>query len=183
MNDGSLWIDPGVAGEGCALAYFDGSGMLRQSWFERAPRAGSRELFYLGDLERVGVERPAYQGKKSQGARIQDLMDLCWEGALLAALYASQTAADLEEYTPAEWKGSEPKPAMHRRLWRILTPKEKRVLGGDATGRAIVAAVEKGALNRWGRPGVSYYQKAFVMHNRLDAAAFGAVCLGRLEKL
>jgi hypothetical protein len=66
-------------------------------------------------------------------------------------------------------------------LWDVLTGAEREVLGGADTFRRIAAAVQKGALDRWGKPGASYYG-AWTGHNLLDAAALGAYQLGRLER-
>jgi len=90
--------------------------------------------------------------------------------------------ATLIEVTPSAWKGTEPKPQHHARLWEVLTPEERAILGGMATARAIADAVRKGALSRWGKPGASYYPRSFTTHNLLDAAALGCWHLGRLQK-
>ena len=174
---GLVAIDPGVAA-GCAVALFY-QGALAGVRFARARSA--QVLDGLG-VTVVVVERPEYQGARSLASRVQDLLALSWEGAALAAWYAGRAGAELVELTPSQWKGSEPKPIHHARLWAQLTLSERAILGGDATGAAIERAVEKGALSRWARPGASYYPRAFVTHNQLDAVALGCHYLGRLPR-
>ncbi len=175
-----LAIDPGSAGAGNACAAF-ANGVISWAWFERASRATSGGAVPFAT---VVVERPAYQGARSDAARVADLIDLAWSGALLAGAYAGRDGARLVEYTPAQWKGSVQKPIHHYRLWQVLTPAERLVLGGADTERRILAAREKGALDRWGKPGAAYYgsSKGATVHNLLDAAALGAYHLGRLTK-
>lgn len=187
-----LAIDPGVSGYGCACAAFAG-GRLAASWFERAGRSDPHKETPPHGLVSIAfdviiVERPVLQGDRTRAARPQDLMALAWEGAMLAGMYAGRDAARVIEWPASDtrdgrgWKGSEPKPVQHARLWRILDPDEREIIGGDRVGAAIMAAREKGALNRWGRPGASYYPRAFTEHNKLDAVALGATFLGRLER-
>ncbi len=199
----TLAIDPGHAGEGCACAVY-ADGTLRAAWFERYAGRVLGSPAWLR-IDEVVVERPAYQGARSDQARVADLINLAWSGALLAGAYAGRDGAWLVEYTPNDvrdkrcpkharvstrpapctcsrgWKGSEQKPVQHARLWEVLTPAERAVLGGDATARRIDAAVTKGALERWAKPGAAYYG-AWTGHNTLDAAALGAHHLGRLER-
>jgi hypothetical protein len=172
-------IDPGVAGAGCACAAFNNE-TLEAVWFRRASRAPGLSERLADPCDVVVVERPELQGRRTRSARPQDLMSLAWEGALLAGTYVGRDNATLVELTPRQWKGSVPKPICHARLWRVLSIAEQNILGGMATEIAIEKAVEKGALNAWGRPGVSYYPKAFTVHNLLDAAGIGCFYLGRL---
>jgi hypothetical protein len=173
-----LSIDPGSAGKGNALAYVR-EGRLAEVWFERFDRKSYISCPY--HFNYVVIERPQQDGR-SRAARPEDLMGLAWEGALLAGAYSCLNTAALVELTPTEWKGSEPKPQMHARLWKILTPAERLVLGGERTGIAIHKAREKGALDRWSKPGVAYYPRSFDTHNLLDAAALALVYGGRLAK-
>lgn len=170
-----LAIDPGVAA--CACAAFNDQRLVGV-WFEPASREALCDLAFDG----VIVERPALQGDRTRAARPQDLMALAWHGAMLAGMFAGRDGAPVVELTPQEWKGSEPKPVQHARLWGVLDDAERDVLGGAKTERAIFAARERGALNRWSRPGASYYPRAFVTHNLLDAAALGATYVGRLGR-
>ncbi len=216
----ALVIDPGSAGEGNAVGAFEGYELVR-AWFERTPatfRGNVGKANYLAPTtarvstlefsDEVGVvvvERPALQGQKTRAARPQDLMDLCWSGAMLAGAYAGRDGCPILEFTPNDvrdkrciyhvkrsigsactcsrgWKGSEPKPVQHARLWEELGPAERLVLGGDMTRDAIYEARERGALDRWGKPGVEYYPKRFTTHNLLDAVALGCTYLGRLQR-
>ncbi len=177
-NANALAIDPGYAkkskGCACAVAF---SGILTRVWFERA-----RD--FLGkpgevDLDFVIAEQPQQDGR-SWSVPPAVLIKLAWEGAKLAGLYAGAGFAELRDPTVADWKGSEAKPAMHRRLWQVLSLAEMNVLGGAATGTRIRKACEAAALKRWA-PG-NYYG-AWDGHNLLDAAALLMCELGRLKKV
>jgi hypothetical protein len=189
-----LAIDPGVSGYGCACAAF-AEGRLVYTWFERAGRFNPHDTLPPAapgitavSFDVIVIERPVLQGERTRAARPQDLMALAWEGAMLAGMFAGRDSALVVEWpandTPGVrgWKGSEPKPVQHARLWAVLDAEEQEIVGGERVARAIFAAREKGALNRWGRPGGSYYPRAFVMHNQLDAIALGCTYLGRLER-
>lgn len=194
MGDAILGIDPGHAGQGNACAAFEG-GRLVSTWFERVttytaapPPPDPRNLKARGSFRVIVVEQPVYQGERSNRARPADLMNLSWSGALLAGAYAGRDGAPIAALPANDsggvrgWKGSEPKPVMHARLWEVLTPEERAIMGGDRTWAAIAKAREKGALNRWGRPGASYYPRTWVRHNELDAVALVCVYLGRLTR-
>lgn len=174
-----LAIDPGVRDK-CACALFI-EDELKSVWFEA--HADARR--YTGApplaLLRVVVERPEYHGARSDAARTQDLLALSWAGAALAYAYGGAADAPVIERGVGEWKGSEPKPVMHARLWRVLSDAERALLGGGATHAAIAKAVEKGALRRWKAGGV-WYPRKFVAHNLMDAAALGSWELGRLKR-
>lgn len=176
----ALAIDPGygrkTGGNACALAR---SGVLVRAWFERPSDARKG---YARDLDHVIAEQPQQDGR-SWDVPPGVLIRLAWDGALLAGLYAGANGAKLHDPTVSEWKGSENKVPMHRRLWAVLSPAEREVLGGDKTTRAIIAAVEKGALCRWSKSGAELYPSGFKTHNLLDAAALLMVALGRLEKV
>jgi hypothetical protein len=169
----NIAIDPGSAGRGNAYVYARDT--IRVAEFGRAADG------HYPDVDTVVIERPQ-QDARSYGARPKDLIALAWSGALLAGVYVGQ-GARLVEYTPSAWKGSEPKPLMHKRLWAVLAEAERRELGGRATERAIMAAVEKGALSRWSKPGASYYPKSFTAHNTLDACSLYAYYVGRLKRV
>jgi hypothetical protein len=183
-----LAIDPGSAGQGNAAARFEHE-RLGGAWFERFANADQvrdrrtnyRGLYYGPTFATVIVERPDYQGKRSDAARVADLIALAWSGALLAGAYAGRDGAELVEYTPRQWKGSEQKPIHHARLWAVLDAGERAILGGAATERRILEARERGALSRWAEPSAAYYG-SWTGHNLLDAVALGCVHLGRLEK-
>ena len=72
---------------------------------------------------------------------------------------------------------------MHYRLWDVLSEAEHLALGGPATGRAIAAACERGAMCRWSKKGAELYPSTFTTHNLLDAAAILMWAYGRLEKV
>jgi hypothetical protein len=167
-----LSIDSGVHECACARFHED---RLVCTWHQD-PRGTLEAISY----DAVIVERPQYDAR-SDRARPADLMALAWSGALLAGRYAR--GARVVELTPREWKGSEPKPISHKRAWAVLDAQERAVLGGDATGRAIVRACEKGALKRWAIAGAACYPRSFKTHNVLDAAAMGLTHLGRMRKV
>lgn len=189
MTGAILGIDPGHAGQGNACAAFVG-GRLAATWFERVPTSprASQGAAAPWPFRVVVVEQPVYQGERSNRARPADLMNLSWSGALLAGVYAGRDGAPIVALPANDsggvrgWKGSEPKPIMHARLWAVLDDDERAIMGGDRTWAAIAKAREKGALNRWGRPGASYYPRTWVRHNELDAVALVCVYLGRLTR-
>lgn len=162
-------IDPGVAL--CAVARIFSS-RLDAVWYE-APE-GFQNLDFSEALL-VVVERPEYQGARSDAARTQDLMALSWAGA--RAAYS--LGVEVREVTPREWKGSTPKPVHHMRLWEDCLTEDERKLFAPDTGKRIMAAARKCALSP-GRPGASYYGK-WDGHNLLDAAALGLAFVGRFR--
>lgn len=133
------------------------------------------------DITDVIVEQPQ-QDARSWGVPPAVLIKLAWEGAALAGLYAGASGAVLHCPTVSEWKGGEKKPAHHARLWAVLSPAERAVLGGEKTHAVIKAACEKGALCRWKLPSDQLYPSTFKTHNLLDAAALLMWALGRLTK-
>lgn len=139
-------------------------------------------VFYRDPADRpdiVIVERPEYQGARSDAARAQDLMALSWAGAQAAYSVGCNV---VREYTPGEWKRSEPKPPQHLRLWEdCLTDTERKLFPPD-TRKRVMAAAEKCALHP-GRPGADYYGrgKGSEVHNLLDAAAMGLAFVGRFR--
>jgi hypothetical protein len=177
---GVLSIDPGYAkrkhGCACALSY---DGRIVKTWDERP--TPWQNFGRTGTIHRVVIERPQQDGR-SRTVPPEHLIGLAWNGALLAGLYCGVYGALLTELTVHEWKGSEPKSAQHARLWAVLDPREREVLGGLATERAIYAARERGALKRWASHPTAYYPASF-NHDALDAAALNAVYSGRLQKV
>ena len=176
-----LAIDPGFErrGGGCACACFR-QNELTHAWFRRPKDTYGKLLPASFDLDLVVVEQPQ-QDRRSRGVPPAHLIRLAWDGALLAGLYAGATGAKVKAVTPFDWKGSEPKPVQHARLWRVLSPAERAVLGGGPTEAAILKARKAGALERWAKPGGAYYPRAFIKHNLLDAVAIGCVELERLK--
>lgn len=183
-------IDPGV--HRCACAAYAG-GLLVEAWYETAQTfergeapAPSRAVCYecgsRGDPPRsdvIVIEQPQFDARTRSAQR--EVFLLGWHGALLAGSFAGRDQCPIVAAEPREWKGSEPKPQHHARLWEELSATERRVLGGARTGELILSARRAGALARWAKPGAYYYGKNTV-HNLLDAAALGAWYAGRLEK-
>lgn len=173
-------IDPGYAvrGPGNACAEFV-HGVLDRIWFAR-----SQDLW--GTLGRaispnvVVLELPQTR-RRGTGAQAtaETLIKLTAEGCLLAGIYAGASGGRVELLTPSEWKGSVPKPIQHKQLWARLSPEERALLGGDATLRQILAAVDRGAAQRW-PPGKSWYPQEWAVHNALDAVGLGCTYLGRI---
>lgn len=162
----TIAIDPGIK-LGCAYVIAE-DGLISRCGFTHDPLRDQ-------GINTAIVERPAYQGAKSDGATAQVLMDLAWFGAKVA--YGS--APVVHEYTPRDWKGSKHKPVHHAAIWEMLNRDERSLFGGDYTKRIIDATVEKGARDRWKRPGGDYYPKSFVTHNLLDAAGLLLFATGR----
>jgi len=175
-------IDPGCAkrGKGSACAAFRGS-RLAGIRFARPCAIHVAQIAELGAeyLDRVIVERPQVDAR-TQG-RERAVVDLAWAGAAIAYWIAGVAGARVEELTPTAWKGNARKPQHHARLWAVLTPAERALLGGDATLRTIETAKRAGAAERWRRGGgAAYYPAGFETHNLLDAVALGCFALGRL---
>ena len=182
MSATLISIDPGSAGQGSAVAVFDRRGALILATYARANQCAHLEGGAFDLPVRVVVERPAAQGARSRGAYVGDLISLAWDGAALAYYLRGYFGAEpVTERTPQSWKGSQPKPQQHARAWAALDDAERALLGGPSTGAAIDAATERGALDRWKRPGVEYYPRSFKTHNLLDATALGLVTLGRMR--
>lgn len=180
----ALAIDPGygrgTGGNACALVRH---GQLTCAWFERSVDWPGRDAFAsVVAPDHVIVEQPQQDGR-SWEVPPATLIRLAFEGAALAGLHAGASGAQLHVPTVTDWKGSENKAAMHRRLWAVLSMGECGVLGGGITEVAIERACERGALCRWSKSGAELYPKSFVTHNLLDAAALLMVALGRLEKV
>lgn len=172
-------IDPGYAakGKGCACCY-GVNGQLTRWWFARpivlaaalrAARHGA-VMPVASSVDLVSYECPQ-QDARSYGVPPEVLIRLAAEGAALAGIYAGYYQAQLIAETPTAWKGSVAKPVQHGRLWALLRPCERRLLGGDATALAITNAKRAGALDRWKRKGAAYYPRGFEAHNVLDAVA------------
>lgn len=174
-------IDPGYAkrGRGCAVARFDDR-VLRDVWYARPD--GDVERLRASDAGEVVWECPQLDARSRVNA--SSVVALAAVGGVLAGLYAGASGCRALAVTPNDWKGSTPKPVAHARLWALLTYWERAVLGGDATGMLIADAQRRGALDRWGHDGASYYGKsaAATVHNLLDAAALGAWRVGRLPR-
>jgi hypothetical protein len=172
-------IDPGYAAKsgGCACAGFADSHLIC-AWFRRPEDYNG----LIGrDLDTVIWERPVHRVRDPQYAHVvpvEVLLELTAQGAMLAGMYAAGRCP-VVALRPHEWKHSRHKPPHHKALWRILTPAERALLGGEATYAVIEAACRKGALARW-KPGTNYYPSTFATHNLLDAVALGCTYLRRV---
>lgn len=181
LSGHGLSIDPGAkrlewngtAGT-CACAYFDRGSLAHVEFNDYPGGAG---------LDWVVVER-MQADSRTRGIDIRYLLLCQFNGARAAAFAAGQAGRNtrVTDVTPSEWKGTEPKPAQHARLWMQLDPSERLILGGDATMAIIESALDKGARTRWGKPGADYYPRGWVVHNILDAVGMGLEHTGRLEK-
>lgn len=173
-------IDPGYAarGEGCAVAIFV-EGVLARAYFARPDKLGEA----LGDMGmRVGgsaVYWECPQVDTRTRVSVPACVKLAAVGGMLAGMYAGAWGATIRAVSPSEWKGSTAKPVHHARMWRTLHDTERWLLGGAATLQEIESAQRKGALDRWSRPGASYYPARWNTHNLLDAAALGLWAVGR----
>lgn len=128
-----------------------------------------------------------YEVPDRQEAPLADLVKIATAGAQLAAWLSR----DVHPVGVQTWKGSMPKPIHHARMWEELSREERRVLGGPATGRAIDAAAERGAADRWRKSGKLYYRAGElpklasglkITHDTLDAAALLLWSVGRLPR-
>lgn len=168
-----LAIDPGA--DSCACVTFEHDRVVRAEF--ALPPAWEPAGPSIVVVERMQAD------ERTRHVDVRHVLACQWNAALCAGYLAGRTGAAVQWYTPTEWKGSEPKPAQHARLWdTVLSGDERAVFGGAATRAVIERAVEKGALKRWKIDGASCYPRSFMMHNLLDAAALGCVHLGRLEK-
>jgi hypothetical protein len=134
----------------------------------------------------VVVEIPQADGR---AAPVEDLIKIAVAGMKLATWCAGR-AGEIVEYRPREWKGSTPKPPHHARMWRVLTPAEQALLGGERTAAAILAACKRGAAAGWKKPGATYYRASEfptvngtkITHDILDAVALALYDLKRIKK-
>lgn len=175
-------IDPGYA-YGSAIAVFSGTRLVRVLFDVDAVDArkfGTAGARTLGTPDLVVVEQPEHRANEGHAAAT--VLRLAWEGALLAGRLAGRHAR-VVAYTPTAWKGSVPKPIAHANLWDALSVAERKLLGGKTTHAMIERAVERGAVERWKRPGAAYYPSTWVTHNLLDAVALGRHYLTKTGKL
>jgi len=132
----------------------------------------------MPEVHTVVWERPQVDRRTRQS--VPSIVRLAAEGGTLAGLYAGACGARIVPVSPTEWKGAVSKPVHHKRLWRVLSEEERSQLGARV-GREIDAACRRGALDRWSRPGASYYPGGFAEHNLLDAIGIGLWHLGRID--
>lgn len=175
-----LYIDPAADLNHCACALFDGPQLAQVGFYMALPLCAIP--VHGGHDAEIMVERPEYQGQRSDAARVQDLLDLAWTGARLAYAIAGTWGLAITgvcEVTPSQWKGSIAKPPHHARNWSQFTAAEQKLFPAG-TGKRIDTAAEKYALSP-GKPGASYYGRAkgSEVHNLLDAAIMGLWANGR----
>lgn len=174
-------IDPGA--KVCAVAGFDSRHRLvyvGPHGVGDVPSYSSRAVVEIP--ERVNVA----------GVQADDLIRVAVAGARMAERCVRGAPGAVRELRPAEWKGSVPKPVHHRRMWAVLDYAEQDLLGlGNKTWTAIELACERGAADRWKKPGATYYRArelpslvcgTKITHDLLDAVALGLYALGRLPK-
>lgn len=169
-------IDPGYAqrGKGCAVALFAHRALVAVR-FER-PETVSLAALSIGATD-VVWECPQLDARSR--VSVPAVVHLAAVGGMLAGMYAGACACRAEGVTPSVWKGSTSKPVHHGRMWALLAPSERALLGGEPTYAAIEAAKRAGGLDRWGRDGASYYPSSWLTHNLLDAVGLG---LWRLKR-
>ncbi len=176
-----LSIDSAVT-PACALFC---ENQLLEVGFEKWPKI-------LLPLDVVVVEQWQYRGI-ADAPKVPNLIKMMTGGLLAAGYAAGGSRCPVVLYTPKEWKGEEPKPVHHARLLGVdtagaLDAGEINLLALAAEMSAtklldtVRRAVERGALDRWGKAGHLYYPSAFKFHNILDAVALGCFHIGRLEK-
>jgi hypothetical protein len=174
-------IDPGA--KACAVAISDGSCLLLQWVGMVCPQftSGPADSDRL-DAGRVIVELPEANGRATPP---DDLIAITAAGFFLAGMIAG---GPVRAVTPREWKGQTPKPAHHKRLWAALSAAERELLGGAPTLKAIEAACQRGAKDRWRKQGARYYRASEfptvravkITHDILDASALNLYDSGRL---
>lgn len=164
-----LAIDPGWSEPGSARAHFDGERLVRVDfWSWRRPGVPVT-------VDQIVIEKPQEDNRTPHVRDSYAKLCRAYDYAL------EHHAGPVRRYTPRQWKGSCPKPQHHARLWERLTDAERAVLGGTETRLRIRDACERGALNRWSKPGARYYG-SWNGHNLLDAVALGAFHIGRISK-
>jgi hypothetical protein len=145
-------------------------------------------LFGADGFDRVVVEVPTLRGDNTPNP--ESLLLITSVGCRLSERFARDWR-NIQEYRPAEWKGSTPKPPHHRRMWDALTPAERALIGGYKTECAIEAACLRGAKDRWQKPGATYYRArelptspagVKITHDILDAVALALYDLRRIKK-
>lgn len=139
--------------------------------------AGVRELGYAAAVREsredgpspvVVVEKPQMDAR-SREIPPKVLIDLAWNGALVAAALRPSSIVTV---APAAWT-TIPKPVMHLRIWRTLTPSEKSLFPADTF------VVLQDAARHYAR---TRRAKKHAHYNTLDAVGIGLFHLGRMKK-
>lgn len=172
-----LASDPAWAKPGSACAEFR-NGALHSTWFWdwRNPGVHSSAVA-LAECKTLVVEKPQ---KDARTRHVQESYDKLVAAYELTIEKYNTHGTHVRRLTPNQWKGSQPKPQHHLTIWEELTPEERAILPADCESR-IVRACERGALNRWAKPG-AYYYGSWKGHNTLDAVGLGLFHLGRIGK-
>ncbi len=181
-SDEIVAVDPGK--HTCAVAIGDSQWGL--SW--AGPTTFAHSDSWKEFAGAAIVEVPSANGRATPP---DDLIAEAVHGCLLAGRLCS---GEVRCVTPNEWKGSTRKPIHHDRMWGALSAEEQILLGGDATYDGLQAILERGAKERWRRPGAAYYRAADLptvemstgayrlTHNELDAVALLLFALGRIDR-
>jgi len=164
-------VDPGYAekGPGCACAQFI-SDRVVLVWFIKP-----REFHSATGASVVVYECPVVRPREDVSpGKANNLIRLAAVGAELAGRYAGR-GGTVVAVEPHVWKGSTPKPVQHGRLWDELTEDERDVVRqavGIDVALHIAEAKRRGGLDRWSKPGHTYYG-SWTGHNLLDAVGIG----------
>ncbi len=163
-----------------AVAVADRGRVYRLDWIHHRDIAGAGPNYLIvSGLRTVVAEKPQHDGRP---ASAQTLIDLSWGSAAAAFWLAARHLAHVVELEPREWKGQEPKPVHHMRVWAALDPTERALFPAN-TEAQINAAADKAA--RWPRgkkKPSSWYPASFKSHNHLCAAGLVLVSVGRLKR-
>ncbi len=181
MKGSLLAIDSGHPE--CAVAVAEGTRLVHVDTITR----DTFKIGYRFGFDRVVVEVPTIRGEATPNP--EDLLLIAIAGSCLAGRFAGRYGMIIE-YRPREWKGNTPKPPHHARMWGMLTPEERTLLGGARTRHAIEQACMRGAVNRWQKYGATYYRAhefptvngIKITHDILDASALALYDLGRIPK-
>lgn len=192
-----LAIDPAYAakGPGCACALFCG-GRLSALYYARPARQRPATPDGAVVVWERPQARPLSNAPKSAHvislAHANVLIQLACAGATLAGACAAEADGTVVEVPPLDWKGSTSKPVHHKRVLEgyvdIYGDKHGgldqaacavvRAACGDDVRERVDAACRAGGLDRWAKPGASYYG-AWTGHNLLDAVGLGLWYLER----
>lgn len=169
-------IDPGGARKGCSAVEFS-DGVLSGAF---------ARIDHTFRVDRVVVERPQQDGR-SRAVPPSVLIDLSWEGAMLAGRFVgANPGCEFRAYSPDDWKGTVAKALHHKdRILPALTCEERVVIEAafpEFTGQ-IAEAVRHGALSRWApHANAHYLPVASRLPDVLDAVGLGLFDLGRIKK-
>ncbi len=164
-------VDPGnaaVKGRVCYVAAWD----ARELTDVAALTWQQIQGWSLNAVGVVVIEKPQQDGR-SRKVPPGILIDLAWNGALVAA---ALRPSELVCLTPNDWKGQTSKPVHHLRIWRVLSPLERKCFPADTEER-----IRKGA-EATARNAGKLTSYSFGAHNLLDAVGLGLFYLKRIGK-